>query len=249
MTIRRLAVGLTATAAAALLAACAYNESLGRNQFLITDNAALQSSADQAWAETLRTQTVSNNAAMNERVRRVGGRIVEAAGMGDRAWEYRVFQDDSPNAFVLPNGKIGVTTSLLNLVRNDDQLASVIGHEVGHVRAQHAAERYSQTALTSVGLQIAQGVAGDYGQAVGALGGVGAQLGVLLPFSRRHELEADRLGVDYMHEAGYDPDEAVALWRIMADQRQGSTPEFASTHPSDASRIAELEAYIESRGW
>lgn len=249
MTIRRLAVGLTAVAAAALVAACAYNESLGRNQFLIADNAALASSADQAWAETLRTQTLSTNAAQNERVRRVGSRIVQGAGMGNQSWEYRVFQDDSPNAFVLPNGKIGVTTALLNLVKNDDQLASVIGHEVGHVRAQHAAERYSQTALTSVGLQIAQGVAGDYGQAVGALGGVGAQLGVLLPFSRQHELEADRLGVDYMQAAGYKPSEAIALWRIMAAQRQGSQPEFASTHPSDASRINALDEYIRSKGW
>ena len=98
-------------------------------------------------------------------------------------------------------------------------------------------------------MQIAQGVAGDYGKAVGSLGSFGAQLGVLLPFSRRHELEADRLGVDYLQRAGYRPSEAIALWRLMAEQRQGSTPEFASTHPSDASRIAALEQYIASQGW
>jgi predicted Zn-dependent protease len=83
----------------------------------------------------------------------------------------------------------------------------------------------------------------------GALGGRGAQGGVLVPFSRNHELEADRLGVDYLQRAGFRPSEAVALWRLMAAQRQGSTPEFASTHPSDASRIAALEQYIASRGW
>jgi predicted Zn-dependent protease len=103
--------------------------------------------------------------------------------------------------------------------------------------------------LTSIGIQAAQGVAGDYGQAVGALGGFGAQLGVLLPFSRQHELEADRLGVDYMVRAGYRASESIALWRLMAAQRQTNTPEFASTHPSDSTRIAQLEAYIRERGY
>src|SRR5690606_8851710 len=171
------------------------------------------------------------------RIRRVAERVTQAAGMGDRSWDYAVFVDDSPNAFVLPSGKIGVTTGLLSLVQNDDQLAAVLGHEVGHAVAQHAAERYSQTAATSLVLSGVQGAAGDYGQAAGAIGGLGAQLGVLLPFSRRHELEADRLGVDYMQAAGYRPSEAIALWRLMSQQRQGATPEFASTHPSDASRI------------
>lgn len=237
-------VAMTAT-----LGACAYNETLGRNQLLIVDNAALQQSADQAWAQAMREQRPVTNAAQNQRVRTVGSRIVQGANLGHMAWDYQVFQSDSPNAFVLPNGKIGVTTGLLGLARNDDQLAAVIGHEVGHVVARHAAERYSQTALAATGVQVAQGVAGDYGQAVGALGGVGAQLGVLLPFSRRHELEADRLGVDYMAAAGYRPREAVALWRLMSQQRQGSTPEFASTHPSDQTRIDQLEAYLVSRGW
>ncbi|OGN43204.1 MAG: Zn-dependent protease with chaperone function [Caulobacterales bacterium RIFCSPHIGHO2_01_FULL_70_19] len=236
-------------AAGAALGACAYNETLGRNQFLLVGDSALTQQADAAWAEALRTQRVSSDAAANARVRRVGERIVQAAGLTDRRWEYAVFVSESPNAFVLPSGKIGVTTGLLSLVRNDDQLAAVLGHEVGHVVAQHAAERYSQTAATSAGLGILQGAAGDYAQAAGAIGGLGAQLGVLLPFSRRHELEADRLGVDYLQRAGYRPSEAIALWRLMAQQRQGSNPEFASTHPSDASRISALEQYIQSQGW
>lgn len=238
-----------AAAGAAALAACAYNEDLGRNQLLIVDDASLTQQADAAWAETLRTKPQSRDAAQNARVRRVGDRIVQAAGLGGRSWEYAVFVDDSPNAFVLPSGKIGVTTALLSLARNDDQLAAVLGHEVGHVVARHAAERYSSTALASVGLQAVQGVAGDYGRAAGAIGGLGAQYGVLLPFSRRDELEADRLGVDYMQRAGFKPAESVTLWRTMAAQRQTSTPEFASTHPSDASRISALEQYIASKGW
>lgn len=244
---RSLLAGLLLAGAA--LSACAYNESLGRNQFLIVDDSALTQQADAAWAEALRTQRTSSDAAANARIRRVGDRVVQAAGLTDRRWEYAVFVNESPNAFVLPSGKIGVTTGLLALVRNDDQLAAVLGHEVGHVTARHAAERYSTSAATGLVLSGVQGAAGDYAQAAGAIGGLGAQLGVLLPFSRRDELEADRLGVDYMQRAGFAPRESINLWRLMQGQRQGSNPEFASTHPSDTTRIAALEQYIESRGW
>ena len=189
---------LTFAAAVALsTAACAYNETLGRNQFMLPiDQNALTQQSEAAWAEALRTQPTSRDAATIARVRNVGARIVEAAGLTDRSWDYAVFVSDSPNAFVLPSGKIGVTTGLLSLVRNDDQLAAVLGHEVGHVVARHAAERYSSTAVTGLVLSGVQSAAGDYAQAAGAIGGLGAQLGVLLPFSRNHELEADRLGVD-----------------------------------------------------
>lgn len=231
------------------LGACAYNESLGRSQFLIVDDSALIQQSNAAWAETLKTQKVSTNAAQNERVRRVGGRVVEAAGLAGRSWDYAVFDDASPNAFVLPSGQIGVTTGLLKLVQNDDQLAAVLGHEVGHVVARHAAERYSTQSTTGLVVGAIQSRAGDYAQAVGALGGLGAQVGLLLPFSRSHELEADRLGVDYLAAAGYKPSESIALWRVMAQQRQSGTPEFASTHPSDQTRIAALQQYIASRGW
>jgi predicted Zn-dependent protease len=243
---------LTLASLAALavgLGACAYNETLGRNQLLIVDDSALVQQSQAAWAETLRTQKVSTNAAQNARVRRVGDRIVQAARLTDRHWDYAVFEDATPNAFVLPSGHIGVTTGLLNLSANDDQLAAVIGHEVGHVVARHAAERASTNATTGLVLGAVQSRAGDYGQAVQAFGGLGAQLGVLLPFSRSHELEADRLGVDYMALAGFKPSEAVTLWRTMAAQRQSGTPEFASTHPSDQTRIAQLQQYIASRGW
>jgi predicted Zn-dependent protease len=242
-------VAVIAAATALSLGACAYNESLGRNQFLIVDDSALMQQSNAAWAETLRSQKVSTNAAQNERVRRVGGRIVQAAGLAGRTWDYAVFEDASPNAFVLPSGQIGVTTGLLKLVQNDDQLATVIGHEVGHVVARHAAERYSTQSTTGLVLGAVQSRAGDYSQAIGALGGMGAQLGLLLPFSRSHELEADRLGVDYVAAAGYKPSESIALWRLMAQQRQSGTPEFASTHPSDQTRIAALQQYIASRGW
>ncbi len=248
MAARPLVLILAAAVSASALAGCAYNEALGRNQLILTDSAGLEQQSRAAWQELLRTQNATRGGAQVDRIRRVGDRLAQAAGLGGRAWEYAVFNSASPNAFVLPSGQIGVTSGLLSLVQNDDQLATVIGHEMAHVTAQHAAERASSTALTNLGLSVAQGVAGSRGEQVGSFGAVAAQFGLLLPYSRRDELEADRLGVDYMAAAGFRPSQSVALWRLMAQQGT-SRPEFASTHPSDASRIQALEGYIRERGW
>ena len=246
-------------AAAALLAAagvgaCAYNETLGRSQVLLVDEGQLAQAAASAWTQAVGSQRTSTDAALNRRVRDVGSRLAQAAGVDGQAWEYRVFVSDQPNAFVLPGGRVGVNTGLFRIVQNDDQLAAVLGHEIAHSTLRHAAERYSQTQLAQVGLTVAQGVAGSRsataGRAVGSFGSAGAQLGVLLPFSRQHELEADRIGVDYMAQAGFRPSEAVTLWRNMAAQQgRGSTPQFMSTHPSDQTRIQQLQGYIQSRGY
>lgn len=250
---RRILIPAGLAAGVLSLAACAYNPDLGRSQFLLVNDAALAQSAQQAWAQTLATSKVSSDRAAQARVQRVGARLVAAAGLGDRPWEYVVFEDAQANAFVLPGGKVGVNTGLLAIVQNDDQLAAVIGHELAHSVANHAAERYSQTAATQLALGIGQSALGgrvgaETAQRISAFGGAGAQLGVLLPFSRRHELEADRLGVDFMGRAGYRPAEAVTLWRNMqAANSGGGPPQFLSTHPSEATRIAELERYIAGR--
>lgn len=236
--------------AALTLSACAYNPELGRQQMTIVDDSSLTQAGEQAWKQALSTSKVSPDKAANVRVRAVGQRVVEAAGLGGRPWDYAVFEDTAPNAFVLPGGHVGVTTGLLKIVDNDDQLAAVIGHEAGHVVAHHAAERQSQNLTTGLVLGVL-GVAagGDTARAISSYGNGAAKYGFLLPFSRKQELEADRLGVDFMQRAGYRPREAVVLWLHMQAQGGSGSPEFASTHPSDASRIAALQAYIAQRGW
>ena len=252
---RKLLAATAAVAGALSLSACSYNQALGRNQLLLVNNSSLAAAGTQAWAQTLSRSRISNDPVANQRVRAVGSRIIQAAGLAGQPWEYAVFENNTPNAFALPGGKIGVNTGLLRLVANDDQLAAIIGHEVAHSVANHAAERMSQQAAAQIGLGVASSALGgqvgaERARQIASLGSAGAQVGVLLPFSRQHDLEADRLGVDYMHRAGFDPRQAVLLWETMARQRtSGSTPSILSTHPSDANRIAALRQYLASRGW
>ena len=251
---RDLVRGLAAGTVVAFAAGCSYNSQLGRDQFLMVSEADLVQLSLSAWNETLKTEKRSNDPVLNRRVRRVGHEIVKAAGRGDQAWEYAVFDNPQANAFVLPGNKVGVNTGLFKSVANDDQLAAVIGHEAGHVTAHHAAERYSQGLVAQMGmaaadLAIAQTDARYSKELAGALG-MGVQFGVLMPFSRRHELEADRIGVDYMHAAGFVPSEALRLWENMAANRTASgPPQWLSTHPSDETRLAALTTYLTQRGW
>lgn len=232
------------------LSGCETNDALGRSQLILFDESSLEQSALTAWQEQLKTAKISNDAQMNARVRAVGARIVTAAGMGDRQWEYVVFQDDQPNAFVIPGNKVGVNSGLFKVVKNDDQLAAVLGHETGHVIARHAAERASQQAATAIGLQVAtSATSGKVQQAVANYGGLGAQVGILLPYSRQHESEADRIGVDLMVKAGYKASEAIVLWQNMMAQGKNAPPEFLSTHPSDQTRINDLKTYIATKGY
>ena len=164
-------------------------------------------------------------------------------------WDVSVFKDDSANAFALPGGKIGVNTGMLDVAKTPDQLAAVIGHEIGHVIAEHGNERMSTTFATQAGLQIAQALAGEAGgqhrQTAMALLGLGAQVGVILPFSRAQERESDQIGLELMAKAGFDPRAAVQLWQNMARQPGGQPPEFLSTHPATPSRIENLQEQME----
>lgn len=162
-------------------------------------------------------------------------------------WEVVVFEDKQANAFALPGNKIGVYTGLLQYAKNQDQLAAVIGHEVGHVIAKHGNERVSSQLATQAGLSIAAialGTTQDENNSLILAGlGLGVQYGIILPFSRSHESEADLIGLDLMAKAGFNPEESVTLWKNMS-QAGTSMPEFLSTHPSGDTRIKQLKERI-----
>lgn len=244
---RDLLRGAAAGAAALTLGACATNPETGREQFIIIDEAQLQQAALQAWAQTVQQTPTWNNRAAQSRLERVGMRIAGAAGRGNQQWEFRLFDSPQKNAFVLPANKVGFYRGLYEICDVDDYMATVLGHETGHVTGRHAAERYSRAAATQLGLQIA-GTQINSQLAMAALG-LGAQVGVLLPFSREQESEADILGLNYMRRAGYDVRQAIPFWERMQASNSSRPPEFLSTHPDPDNRIQRIRNYINQQGW
>ena len=205
----------------------------------------------QAYQQTLAKARLSSDAAASGMVVRVGSRIAAVTGHPEYQWEYRLIQDDKQaNAFALPGGKVAVYTGILPITRDESGLAAVLGHEIGHVVARHGGERVSQHTLVNVGLETTMAALSSGNpatvQAVASLLGAGATVGVLLPWSRAQESEADHIGLILMAKAGYDPHAARDLWLRMASASQGSgrPPEFLSTHPSEPTRIRQIEAWI-----
>jgi len=219
----------------AVLAACSTSPT-GRKQLLVYPEDQLDAMGVQAFEEMRSQLTVETDPAINDYVRCVADAIIDELPDKSTAWEVVVFKDDNPNAFALPGGKMGVYTGMLTVAENQDQLASVLGHEVGHVLAQHGNERASQQQLTNVALAAAAGSGYVDTTTMQALG-LGAQIGILLPYSRTHESEADIIGLDLMSEAGFDPRQAVQLWKNMEKAGGGAPPEFLSTHPAGGTRI------------
>jgi len=204
------------------------------------------------WEQIKTRKRPSSNDQLWQRVDQVGVRVVDASGATHEDWEFAVFEDDSVNAFALPGGKIAFYEGIFKVMDNDAQLACVAGHEVAHVNSRHGAKRISAQRATQAGLAIAAAALelGDVrnSQQIAALLGAGATYGLIMPYSREHEYEADRLGVEYMARAGYDPDEALDFWGDMSRQGGGGRqPEFFSTHPSDANRIAALQALLPAK--
>lgn len=234
-------------AAALLLAACSDNPQTGRSQFAVVPDDALLQMADQSWSDIKNQTPVSSDAAMQARLERVGRKIVAASGREDLDWEFVVFDRPEVNAFVLPNGKVGAFRGLMELAKDDDELAGVLGHEVGHILARHPSERVSQQLAVQVGVGVVQAVLsnGDYAEhasdIAGALG-TGAIYGVILPYSRSHELEADRLGVELARGAGFDPSGTLRFFQRMAEEgaKRPQPPEVLSSHPADQSRLEAL---------
>jgi predicted Zn-dependent protease len=230
---------LVALLIAAALAACAQAPVTGRNQLILLPESQDADMGLQAYQQIKQEEPVSRDAGLNERVQTVGRRIAKVSGQPDWDWQFTLFDNPEPNAFALPGGKVGVNTGLFKVAKNDDQLAAVMGHEIGHAIARHGAERMSQGILAQLG-GVAVGAATGSPAYVDAYSQL-ATLGVILPYSRTQESEADEIGLMLMAEAGYDPREAIKLWQNFEALGGQRPPEFLSTHPSEGTRIERLK--------
>lgn len=243
------------------LAGCETNPYTGRKQLLMTSIGQEMQMGAQAYSQVKSDPQMppSQDPREIEPVKRVAARIVEAAKRSKYAemakqfqWEVTVIKDDkTANAFALPGGKMAVYTGMFSMAKTEAGLAAVMGHEVVHALARHGAERMGHGQVANVGVQVVGAAIGLSGgnpmlsQATMAALGAGAQVGVLLPFSRKHESEADYVGILLAADAGYDPRESVALWERMAEATGGSGPsEFLSTHPSHDTRIDQLKEWM-----
>jgi predicted Zn-dependent protease len=230
--------------------ACSTVPYTGRQQLLLLSEGEEQQIGLGSYQEVLRKAHLSSDRAATEQVRRVGRRIAEATGRTDYRWEFNLIEDQQVNAFCLPGGKVAVYTGILPITRDDAGLAAVLGHEIAHAIARHGGERVSQGLLVQVGLAATQVALARNDphtvQQVTALLGAGATVGLLLPWSRSQESEADHLGLIFMAKAGYHPSAARDLWVRMAEAARGSQrpPEFLSTHPAEPTRIRQIEAWI-----
>ncbi len=246
----------------ALLIACSKNVVTGRSQFKLLPESELQTMAASEYTQFLSTNKVVRASGNRdaEMVNRVGQRITRAVteyyaskGISNQLdgykWEYNLIDDKTVNAWCMPGGKIVVYNGLLPISQNEAALAVVMGHEVSHAIFQHGNERMSQALgaqAVGLGLQVALSNKPQETQNLFYTAfGVGATLGVLLPFSRKHELEADHYGLIWAAMAGYNPREAIPLWQRMEQAGSGQKPpEFLSTHPSEGRRIDQLEKYM-----
>jgi predicted Zn-dependent protease len=243
--------GLLAALGAAGLVGCSENAETGRRQLVFVNDGQLATLADRAWDDMVAKIPPVRDPAAHARLARIGGPLVKASGRTDLDWSFTVLDSPEFNAFVLPNGRVGFFRGLLDFAREDAEIASVLGHEIGHVMARHPAERMSQELAVQAGVSLAQilisNEAGEYADEIGAALGMGAVMGVILPYSRKHELEADRVGVGLMRKAGLDAGAAVRFWERMAarSEKGPRPPEVISTHPADQRRLEALREAVQ----
>ncbi len=243
--------------ASVLFGACSSVPVTGRKQLLLVSDQEVLSASLTQYKSFIASAPRSSSATKSETVTRVGQRIAAAcetylrqngmeAELSNFAWEFNLVKDDQINAFCMPGGKIVVYEGLMNIVSSDDELAVVVGHEVAHAVAKHSNEQMSQEMLAQYGASILSVSLANKSQITQALAGqiygIGSQYAVALPFSRKHETEADYMGLVFMTMAGYNPDVAVRFWQKMSASSGGKVPEFLSTHPSDERRIKDIQA-------
>ena len=246
--------------AALFLQYCATVPVTGRRQLNIIPGSTMLSMSLQQYDEFLKSSELSKNQQQTQMVKRVGARIQKAveryfternmaAELNNYAWEFNLVESKEANAWCMPGGKVVVYTGILPITKDDTGLAVVMGHEIAHAIAGHGNERMSQGLLAELGgvalMKALEQKPEQTRQLWMTAFGTGAQYGVLLPFSRLQESEADHLGLVFMAMAGYDPNRAVDFWQRMASMKEGQAPpEFMSTHPSDATRIEKIRAEI-----
>lgn len=239
--------------AVSIMTALGFSTSLqARKQLLLVSDSQMKQMGSEAFEKMKSSGKLSNDKIKQARTQCVVDALIAVLPekQAKQAWEVQVFEDENPNAFALPGGKVGVNTGMFKIIESQDELAAVLGHEIAHVVSQHANERVSQQTLTGLVLQGAGTYAGSKTSSNNAklwmAGlGLGAQLGVSLPFSRRHEKEADTFGQKYMANAGFDPAKAVTLWQNMqVASKKGEPPKILSTHPNSQARIQNLKDRI-----
>ncbi len=242
------------------LVGCSKNPVTGRSQFKLVPEQELQQMANDQYRQFLNGHSVVTSGTNAEMVRRVGQRIANSITQYYRSqklsnvlqgynWEFKLVNDKSANAWAMPGGKIVVYTGLLPITQYEAALANVLGHEISHAIFQHGNERMSQgLAAQGIGTGLSVAMANKPAQTQNIFlqaFGVGATVGVILPFSRKHELEADRFGMRWAAMAGYNPREAINLWQRMEKMSDGNKPpEFISTHPAEGTRIEQLKKYL-----
>lgn len=243
-----------------LFFACATNPFTGKKSLNFVSNAELFPSSFQQYGTFIKENKVISGTADARRVESVGMKIKSAAErwltangqsgyLKDYQWEYKLIDSKDVNAWCMPGGKIVVYSGILPITKDEAGLATVMGHEVSHALANHGAQRMSAAQLQqigAVGVAVATGnQSAENQQMWQQYYGLGSQVGVMLPFSRSHESEADKIGLILMAIAGYNPDQAIVFWERMSASSDGNKPpEFLSTHPADATRIANLKRLV-----
>lgn len=243
------------------MAACATVPGTGRSQLSLVDDSELNTMAATEYKNMIQKGPLSTDQKSTAMIKNVGAKISRASetylkehgleqDIANYKWEFNLIQSDQVNAFCMPGGKVAFYTGILPYCKNENGVAVIMGHEVAHAIAHHSRERASQQLMTNVGgtlLSVGLGVGGASSMtsdmAMAAFG-LGSQVGILLPYSRAHESEADRIGLTLMAMAGYDPNGAVAFWERMSSGSDKGGSSFLSTHPSDQKRIDDIKKYM-----
>ena len=231
-------------AALALLpiTACITLPETGKSALLLTSSAQESQMGDEGYKEVLKKEKINKNPKWNAMIQRVGQKIAQQANQPQYKWEFTIIESKEQNAWCMPGGKVAFYTGIFPKLQNEAAMAAVMGHEVAHAVLRHSGQRITQSMIVGMGLSVAQLSMSNSqykDQLLGMLG-AGATVGVVLPFSRGHESEADLVGLKYMAKAGYDPQEAVRFWQRF--KSEGAPPEFMSTHPAGETRIRDLNA-------